>query len=115
MPSSHRRYAAWSVERFRREARSIGPHTEALIAAIMAGRPHPEQGFRTCVGVLKLFRGSNRQRAEAVCERALAFGAHTYKSVASILKNGLDKRPSAASQPTPVIRHNNIRGPGYYQ
>ena len=67
------------------------------------------------VGVLKLFRGSNRQRAEAVCERALAFGAHTYKSVASILKNGLDKRPSAASQPTPVIRHNNIRGPGYYQ
>ena len=69
MPSSHRRYAAWSVERFRREARSIGPHTEALIAAILAGRPHPEQGFRTCVGVLKLFRGSNRQRAEAVCER----------------------------------------------
>jgi hypothetical protein len=112
MPSAHRRYAAWSPERFQRWARSIGPNTEGLVVAVLANRPHSEQGFRTCLGVLRLFRGLNPVRAEAVADRALAIGALTYKSVASILKNNLDRAPQAAESST-VIEHQNLRGPGY--
>src|SRR3982074_1670194 len=57
MPSAHRRYAEWTPERLQRQAQGIGPNTEALIIAVLARRPHPEQGFRTCLGVLRLFRG----------------------------------------------------------
>jgi hypothetical protein len=61
MPSAHRRYAEWTPERLQRQARGIGPNTEALIIAVLARRPHPEQGFRTCLGVLRLFRGLDRR------------------------------------------------------
>src|SRR3984893_2865072 len=113
MPSAHRRYAAWSPARFQRWAHSIGPNTETLVIAVLANRPHPEQGFRTCLGVLRLFRGIDPARAEAVAARALAIGALTYKSVASILKNNLDRAPPAAESST-VIEHQNLRGPGYF-
>jgi len=96
-----------------RQTRSIGPNTEGLVVAVLANRPHPEQGFRTCLGVLRLFRGLNPARAEAVAARALAIGALTYKSVASILKNNLDRAPPAAESST-VIEHQNLRGPGYF-
>jgi len=113
MPSAHRRYAAWSPERFKRWAHTIGPNTEGLIVAVLANRPHPEQGFRTCLGVLRLFRGLDPARAEAVATRALAIGALTYKSVASILRNNLDRVPQATESST-VIAHHNVRGPGYF-
>src|SRR3954451_18102463 len=71
MPSSHRRYAAWSPERFRSWAASIGPNTEGLIAAILSARRHPEQGFRTCIGVLQHMRGIPKERVEAVAAKAL--------------------------------------------
>jgi transposase len=112
MPSAHRRYAAWSPARFQRWARSIGPNTEALVIAVLANRPHPEQGFRTCLGVLRLFRGIDPARVEAVAARALVIGALTYKSVASILQNNLDRTQPAAEIST-VIEHQNLRGPGY--
>ena len=73
----HRRYAEWSAERFARQARDIGPNTEALILAVLARRPHPEQGFRTCIGVLRLFRGLDAARAEAISHRAVELGALT--------------------------------------
>ena len=79
MPSSHRRYAEWTPERFRRWGRSIGPETEGLVIAVLSYRPHPEQGFRTCLGILRLFRGLDPARAEAVSARAVAIGALTYK------------------------------------
>jgi transposase len=113
MPSAHRRYAAWSPDRFQRWARAIGPNTEGLILAVLSNRPHPEQGFRTCLGVLRLFRGLAPARAEAVATRALAIGALTYKSVASILNNNLDRAPQATETVT-VIAHPNVRGPGYF-
>jgi transposase len=115
MPSAHRRYAAWSPARFQRWAHSIGPNTEALVVAVLANRPHPEQGFRTCLGVLHLFRGLEPVRAEAVAARALSIGALTYKSVASILKNNLDRAPSPPAESDTVIEnHQNLRGPGYF-
>jgi transposase len=113
MPSSHRRYAAWTPGRFERWARSIGPHTEGLVIAVLANRPHPEQGFRTCLGVLRLFRGLDPARAESISARALAIGALTYKSIASILENNLD-RAAASSDGDTVIKHPNVRGPGYF-
>ncbi|BBU64117.1 hypothetical protein MSC49_40520 (plasmid) [Methylosinus sp. C49] len=85
MPSVHRRYAAWTPDRFRRWAATIGPHTEGLIAAMLAARRHPEQGFRTCLGVLKLYRGVEAAKAEAVSARALEIGAFNCKSVAALL------------------------------
>lgn len=114
MPSAHRRYAEWSPSRFQRWARSIGPNTEALVIAVLTNRPHPEQGFRTCLGVLRLFRGIAPARAEAVADRALAIGALTYKSVASILENNLDRASSPDAESNSVIEHQNLRGPGYF-
>jgi transposase len=114
MPSSHRRYAEWSPERFARQARDIGPNTEALILAVLARRPHPEQGFRTCLGVLRLFRGIEAARAETVSSRAIEIGVLTYASVASILKHRLDRSASPqAADGTPLL-HENIRGSGYF-
>jgi transposase len=112
-PSAHRRYAEWSPERFRRWARSIGPETEGLVLAVLAHRPHPEQGFRTCLGILRLFRGLDPARAEAVAARAVAIGALTYKSIASILANNLDRAPRQPESAT-VIDHPNVRGPRYF-
>ena len=113
MPSAHRRYAAWTPERFRQWARTIGPNTEGWVIAVLASRPHPEHGFRTCLGAMRLFRGVDQARAEAVAARALAIGALAAKSVASILNNNLDRAPRAAETIT-VIEHPNLRGPGYF-
>jgi transposase len=114
MPAAHRRYAEWSPERFERDAGDLGPNTVALIRAILASRPHPEQGFRTCRGVLKLFRGPNRARAEAVSARALEIGATTADSIASILRNNLDRVRSTARPEAPTLDHANIRGSRYF-
>ena len=114
MPSAHRRYAEWSPERFRRWARTIGPHTEGLVAAILAHRPHPEQGFRTCLGVLRLYRGLEPARAEAVSAHALSIGALAYKSIAAILTHNRDRARSGAPEGAVVLTHPNVRGPGYF-
>lgn len=114
MPSAHRRYAEWTPERLQRQARAIGPNTEGLIIAVMSRRPHPEQGFRTCLGVLRLFRGIDPARAETVSLRAVEIGALTYASIASILQHRLDRSaPPQAADGTPLL-HDNIRGPRYY-
>lgn len=113
MPSSHRRYAAWTPDRFRRWAAKIGPNTEGLVAAVLASRRHPEQGFRTCLGVLQLYRGVNPARAEAVSARALEIGAFNCKSVSSLLA----RKPAAAPRDggtAALFEHANLRGPGYY-
>ena len=113
MPSSHRRYAAWTPDRFRRWAAQIGQNTEGLIVAVLASRRHPEQAFRTCLGVLKLYRGVDAALAEAVSARALEIGALNCKSVAALLT----RKPAAAAKdnaPATLFEHANLRGPGYY-
>jgi transposase len=81
----------------------------------MRAKPHPEQGFRSCLGILALARGYGPARLEAACRRGVSIGATSYRSIASILKNGLDKafHPEAAPEAEP-IRHGNIRGQRYY-
>jgi transposase len=115
MPSSHRRYAEWSPARLLREAGRIGPATTALFEAIMKAKPHPEQGFRSCLGILGLLRSYGPERIEAAARRGNDIGAKTYGSIKSILQNGLDRAyaPAAAADAAP-IQHANIRGRGYY-
>ena len=114
MPSSHRRYAGWTIERIRADAGLIGPATAALCEVILEARPHPEQGFRTCLGVLRLFRGIEAARAEAVSSRAVEIGVLTYASVASILKHRLDRSPPPQAADGAPLLHDNIRGSDYF-
>ena len=113
MPSAHRRYAEWSPERFQRQASAIGPNTEALVLSIMSKRPHPEQGFRTCLGILRLFRKLDAQRVEAISAYALEIGALTYQSIASIVEYRLEGKAVHNPDGTPIL-HVNIRGSRYY-
>jgi transposase len=115
MPSSHRRYAGWTIERIREDARKIGPATAALCEQILEARPHPEQGYRACLGIVRLAGSFGTARVEAAAERAIEIGATTYGSVKSILDARLDQRP-APKRPaeTAPILHPNIRGPRYY-
>jgi transposase len=116
MPESHRRYAEWTPSRIVRWAQQTGPATGALAAEILASRPHPEQGFRSCLGILRLGHRYGAERLEAACRRALAVRAASYRSVESILKTGLDRQPLPAAAPDPPVRrHANLRGAGYYE
>src|SRR5271169_4903065 len=115
MPSSHRRYADWTIERIRREAASIGPATAALCELILERRPHPEQGFRACLGIVRLVRPFGADRLEAAATRAIEIGTLTYGSVRSILDNKLDRQAAQRPPANGVsILHPNIRGPRYY-
>jgi transposase len=113
MPSAHRRYAEWNLERFQRQASAFGPNTEALALAIMHKRAHPEQGFRTCLGVLKLFDKLDAQRVEAISAYALEIGALNYPSIASIAENRIERKPARGPDSKPIL-HANIRGSRYY-
>jgi transposase len=112
MPSSHRRYRDWTHERILREAAAIGDDTAALVKVILRSRPHPEQGFRSCIGILRLAQRYDAERLDGACARALALGTRSYSSVAAILKNAQERR--SAEPPQPSLLHENIRGPGYY-
>lgn len=114
MPSSHRRFADWTIARIARDAAAIGTCTALRCEKVLTDRPHPEQGFRACLGIIRLVRGFGRERVEAACSRALDIGARTYGSVRSILDNGLDQTHAAAPAPDQPIVHPNIRGSRYY-
>jgi transposase len=114
MPSAHRRYATWTPQRISRQAASIGANTAALTDIIMRERRHPEQGFRSCIGILRLAKSHGGERLEAASERALEIGARSYTAVASILRNNLDRRRPQRATDGPAIVHPNIRGSGYF-
>ncbi len=115
MPSAHRRYAEWTPARIKREAAKIGPATIALVEAIMKAKPHPEQGFRASLGILRLARSYGSARIEAACRRGNDIGATSYGSIKSILQHGLDRAYANEKLPEePPIQHGNIRGTGYY-
>jgi transposase len=115
MPPSQRKWAEWSPERFVRWAEKIGPHTQALIDKVLRSRPHPQQGFRTALGILRLEKSYGEKRLESACQRAMLIGAASYRSVASILKHSLDQTPplQRSEEPSAIV-HANIRGRRYY-
>lgn len=118
MPVSHRKYAEESDAGFEEWATEVGPHTLALVRAILIERRHPEHGLRSCRGLKTLARRYAHDRIEAACERALIAGARSYTNVESILKHGLDQQPLPkdvpSDEPAPSLDHENIRGAGYY-
>lgn len=116
MPPAHRHYAEWTPERIGHWARQSGPKTLQAVDAIMGSRLHPQQGFRACMGVMRLGKVYGAERLEAACSRALRLEALSYRSINSILKSGLDRQSMpAAPPPTTPINHDNIRGSEYYQ
>ncbi len=116
MPAAHRAHAEWTPGRLMNWAASVGPATGELVKRLLMEKQHPEQGYRSCLGLMRLARTVGRERMEAACTRALAIGAHRYRSVASILEKGLDRQPltGPAQAELALPDHVNVRGPDYY-
>jgi transposase len=118
-PKSHRAHLEWTPSRMVHWAESIGPNTARLFERIMNDWPHPEMGYRGCLGIIRLAGRYSAQRVEAASERALLTGACRYKSVESILKNSLDQVPPSSPPPVssqqPTPPHDNIRGSEYFE
>jgi transposase len=119
MPKAHLKHLEWTPSRMIHWAGTIGPSTKALVEAILADRPHPEMGYRSCLGILRLCKDERYgpTRLEPACARALLSGARSFHHVASILKHGLDRVPLPQQKPqtqSELPLHENIRGRGYY-
>ena len=117
MPAAHRAHADWSPGRLMNWAAGVGPDTGELVKRLLLEKQHPEQGYRSCLGLMRLARTAGHDRMEAACTRALAIGAHRYRSVASILEKGLDRQPVIGPTQTEFAMpdHANVRGSGYYR
>jgi len=115
MPEKHRQYMEWTPSRIIHWAGTVGDATSKVVETIMNKRRHPEQGYRSCFGIIQLGKRYTNERLEAACQRAIRIGGCSYKSISSILKSGLDKEPLPDSRINEPILHNNIRGCGYYQ
>jgi len=117
LPKSHQKHMAWTPSRLIHWGESVGEATGALVAAILADRPHPEQGYRSCLGILRLGKRYGNDRLEAACARAHRARARSYRHVESILKNGLDRvgpvNARRDAQPRLPL-HENVRGRDYY-
>jgi len=115
MPKAHQRYANMTPATLTARAARIGASAAVLVERMMRERPHPEQGYRSAMGILALARRYERERLEAACERALIINAISYSSVSAILKSGLDRTGPASEPVKAAPRHANIRGGAYYQ
>jgi transposase len=116
MPKAHRAHAEWSPSRFITWAGEIGPATQALVEAILRERPHPEMGYRSCLGILRLSKRFGKERLERACARAVRVKARSCRHVTTILEKGLDSAPLPGEEQAtlPILTHENLRGPGYY-
>lgn len=122
MPKAHQQHLQWTPGRMIHWAQQIGPMTGLLVEAILAERPHPEQGYRSCLGIIRLQKRYGTERLEQACARAHAARARSYKHVDSILRNGLDRLPAldapkntAASDTAAPLAHEHVRGERYYR
>ena len=114
-PRSHQAHREWTPSRMVHWAQTIGPHTARLFERILADKPHPEMGYRSCLGIIRLAGQYSPARVEAAAERALLTGACRYQSMKSILKNSLDALPHVEPSPSsPPPPHDNIRGAEYF-
>jgi transposase len=116
MPVAHRAYAEWTPARLMAWGKMSSAEVASMFEAIMARRAHPEQGFRSCLGIMRLEKKVGRERLSDACRRALAIGGISYKSVRTILANKQEQAPLPSDTP-PVrsIHHNNLRGAEYYR
>ena len=114
-PKSHQQYLEWTPTRIIEWAAKVGPFAARLVENILTGKPHPEMGYRSALGVIRLERKYGAERLEAACTRAVRLKLYRFQSVKSMLQSGLDRQPlpELLLMPSPV-RHENLRGPGYY-
>ncbi len=115
LPSHHRFIMEWNPERFLCWAEGIGQSTKQLIQEILDRKSHPEQGYKSCLGVLSMAKKVGKERLNNACKRALYYKAHTYQSVRNILEQNLDKEPIEKEIQIQIPYHENIRGKHYYQ
>jgi transposase len=113
-PKAHQKYLQWTPGRIVSWAAKIGPHCAKVVEQIMASRPHPEQGFRSCLGIIRLGKAEGAVRLEAACERALHFGTCSYASLKSILQHHLENQPLEQELALHSPPHDNLRGSPYY-
>jgi transposase len=115
MPASHRAHREWTPAKLIGWGSRIGPACAAVVRWQMEHRPHPEQGYRACLGLQRLARQYGPERLEAACARAMSIRSPTYRSVDSILKRGIDRQPLPAKPTQAALPlHENVRGPDYY-
>jgi transposase len=116
MPASHRAHAEWTPSRILEWVRKTGPNALALAEEIMRRRPHPQQGFRSCLGIIRLGERYGTERLERACARAVRHRAYSYRSVEAILKNKLDQVDDevATEKQGTLPLHGNLRGSSYY-
>jgi transposase len=114
-PKVHQKYLQWTPSRIVSWAAKTGPNCAKVVAHIMASRPHPEQGFRSCLGIIRLGKGAGVVRLEAACGRALHFGTCSYVSIKSILQNHLEDQPLEQELALHSPPHDNLRGSPYYR
>jgi len=115
MPKAHRAHAEWSPKRLIQWGTSIGANTAGIVEHLLRTKPHPEQGYRACLGLLALTREYGESRLESASTLALRLASPTRKSVVSILQSGRDLQPATAEPaPQELPAHTNVRGPGYY-
>jgi len=116
MPAAHRAHAEWTPSRLIAWAGTTGPATAELVTALLAAKPHPEQGYRACLGLMRLSKSYGPERMEAACARAGQLRAPSYRTVATILATGADRVPLADGPEPPAVlpSHANIRGSAYY-
>ena len=115
MPASHRAHREWTPAKLVAWGERVGAACAAVVRWQMEHRPHPEQGYRSCLGLQRLARSYGAERLEAACARALSIRSPTFRSVDSILKSGMDRQP-LRQEPTQTSLplHENVRGPDYY-
>ena len=114
MPPSHQEHLSWTPSKMIARASTIGRQTASVVEHILNSRQYPELGYRSCLGILRLARAYSEPRLELACARAVKIGAYSYRSVKSILKNGLDQNVFPAGAKTANITHPNIRGGNYF-
>ena len=114
MPKAHQEYLEWGPSRIINWARKTGPFCAHLVKKIMEEREHPELGYRSCLGIMRLEKKYSRERLENACKRALRVGGSSYRSVNSILEKGLDHQEVEQVKEDSTIKHENIRGGDYY-
>jgi transposase len=113
MPKNHRAWAEWTPSRILEWLRKIGPSTAAFGEEIIRRRPHPDQGYQSCRGLIRLGESFGSDRLERACARAMRVRAFSYKSIEAILKNNLDRADDLLAPP-PLPTHGNVRGGSYY-
>ncbi len=115
MPVSHQKHLEWTPGRLLNWAEQTGKSVRAVVKQLLESKAHPEQSYRVCLGLLRLAKGYTPQRLEAACQRALAIGSPTRRSIQSILEKGLDQQLSPADGTASLPhQHENLRGPDYY-